>query len=692
MPSRVTTRHGAYVHCRGFHSGLPWFSFWLRCLGEQLHREATENSGRTARRLVYGWLVPDEDSNTPAPDWNAVLASAIEDGLVPENADPVSLWPVLRNAAQEKDGDDKHLLEVLMQICSFYPRPEDWVVPYGPMLELREGRTATPSDLGDDTLAILVDVVATLPSPSLRARVYDVLALRASGRERVERLLQHLQSLSEVAIEANRWFGHDEAAFDRGLLVARRLGGATATSLTQLESKLVEAFSASTDAQLRLGISRLLAKHQLARESAITIASALEAAANDESSELQRALLEASADWFLYGGDAVSRHRRTLEVVLSLQAEAEQTSDRDGLSGKARSSHLYERALQVLRTIPRKIRDDLGIGPLTAEFARRIREGGAASLGSMHVFESDSINLSEIGSQARNAVRDLPPLDALAAFAGMIPLASVDAIKKQAEELLEEHPLQTLFTTVHYARDGRVVHRSSNEADPNQFGVDPVVWGQMIQTFDFRVTIVTQGLLAPAWRSIATDHLFALGDFYQIVRNSPIVPADRERLVARGLYLGYDGDFASAAQLLTPQLENMVRLHLANAGESTSTVDGDAIEQEVGLSALMARPAVEDIFGADLSFEIRALFCGPLGHNLRNEIAHGLVDDRFAGNPASLYAWWLILRMVFMTFWNSHHDTEAADAREPSSPDSGDLDSDAVIEERDPADESATSS
>jgi hypothetical protein len=40
----------------------------------------------------------------------------------------------------------------------------------------------------------------------------------------------------------------------------------------------------------------------------------------------------------------------------------------------------------------------------------------------------------------------------------------------------------------------------------------------------------------------------------------------------------------------------------------------------------MELPEIETIFGKDLSFEIKALFCDPFGPNLRNELAHGLLD------------------------------------------------------------------
>jgi hypothetical protein len=69
---------------------------------------------------------------------------------------------------------------------------------------------------------------------------------------------------------------------------------------------------------------------------------------------------------------------------------------------------------------------------------------------------------------------------------------------------------------------------------------------------------------------------------------------------------------------------------------------------------------MKTVFGDDLTFEIKALFCDSLGANLRNELAHGLVDHNACNSLHGVYAWWLTLRLVFNTFWNA-----ARQEREP---------------------------
>lgn len=82
----------------------------------------------------------------------------------------------------------------------------------------------------------------------------------------------------------------------------------------------------------------------------------------------------------------------------------------------------------------------------------------------------------------------------------------------------------------------------------------------------------------------------------------------------------------------------------------------------------MENERVVDIFGGDVGFELRALLCGPIGPNLRNEVAHGLIGDSAFSSGVSVYLWWLTLKLVFMPYWNALHDPRAAEAREPAAP------------------------
>lgn len=150
-----------------------------------------------------------------------------------------------------------------------------------------------------------------------------------------------------------------------------------------------------------------------------------------------------------------------------------------------------------------------------------------------------------------------------------------------------------------------------------------------------------------------------------------MVPPNRAVMVGRGLYWGFAGDFGMAAHFLIPQIENIVRYQMKAAGLNTSTANAEGIVNENGLSTLMDVDGVDDVLGADVAFEIKALFCSPFGPNLRNVFAHGLIDDDAFYTIPIVYAWWFMLKLISTPYWNgmveAQRNAQQGSAKPPES-------------------------
>ena len=109
----------------------------------------------------------------------------------------------------------------------------------------------------------------------------------------------------------------------------------------------------------------------------------------------------------------------------------------------------------------------------------------------------------------------------------------------------------------------------------------------------------------------------------------------------------------------------MVRHQLKMNQVTTTSIDREGIETENGLSTLVDLPEVKAIFGEDVTFELKALFCSPYGANLRNEVAHGLIEEDQCFSAHSVYAWWLSLKLAFNTLWNSQRMVEEGEEQQP---------------------------
>jgi hypothetical protein len=73
--------------------------------------------------------------------------------------------------------------------------------------------------------------------------------------------------------------------------------------------------------------------------------------------------------------------------------------------------------------------------------------------------------------------------------------------------------------------------------------------------------------------------------------------------------------------------------------------------EQAGPCPALSFTARMTVVEADLAFEIRALFCDGFGPNLRSELAHGLLDHGALQSAESIYAWWLIFRLIYQQYW-----------------------------------------
>ncbi|MGN7948566.1 DUF4209 domain-containing protein [Microbacterium sp. 22215] len=531
-------------------------------------------------------------------------------------------------------------------------RPNDWGDPY---TTARNVPLKSPVDLTDDDVEVLRGIDLSRLDRRERIRLLDIIAIRGSGRERADAFRRMVAAVADecASVELER---EDIELCERAIEVALRFKGDVGKEGARLESHLVARLLASAIYAEVILISDVLFTHSRARGQAAAIASHLRDLAEGEAPWDGRQLREAAANWHYTIGETSAAFDDTVWIVGSLIAEADAVRS----SRPMHAADALENALKVLRTIPQSERASRGL----AEADKRIKAKIDAANSERHRFlatvRDEKVDVSAAAKRAWTATRGRELEEAVHVLLYQRDLADYAQMRRAGEASSKA----LFFSTVYISADARTIARS----DAGEiYGVPDDVWAQMAEAYDERVGRTVAGHIIPIWQSMRADHALRVDDFRELARVSSIVPAGREYSVARALAYGYDGDFFTAAQLLAPQVENMVRVHLANAGVLTRSYEG-GVQHEVGLSSLMERAEAGSVFGDDLAFEIRALFCGPLGPNLRNEFAHGLVNDSGSGMHASVYAWWLMWKVVNQPFANPLHDVEAAAVREPALP------------------------
>jgi hypothetical protein len=163
--------------------------------------------------------------------------------------------------------------------------------------------------------------------------------------------------------------------------------------------------------------------------------------------------------------------------------------------------------------------------------------------------------------------------------------------------------------------------------------------------------LVVVGAILPALQILQEEHGLRREDMFYMANRSPFVPKGREAAFSLGLDAGFAGDFFTAGHILTPQFEHALRWHLGQRGVMTVTFPQSGVQNAFDLNTLLALPAITTLFDEDTLFDLKNLLTEKAGANLRNELAHGLIEPG-AQAESLVYLWWVALRFVLLPLFD----------------------------------------
>ncbi len=589
--------------------------------------------------------------------YDAILEQSVDSGYVGMNQQ-------LANAARaaEDDGDSARAgaLRLLAEITSMMLTPEDKSAPYRPLVVLSDGRrTMIPDDLSLEAIDLIAELAHEVKNHLLRARLGDLIWMRARKKG---------IAFAHMAIDAYRlhpidhgtWNLDGASCWHRALQLSLLLGKGGGTLSTEIEAALLAAFWKATDfgTPEALWYVRPLYAQKCASGEAGKIAAKFEeiAGEHEASARLQDAFhfFERSADWYERARQSDKQAEMLARIAGVLAAQG------DANSAALARHHFYTKAIAAFREVPVTYRAQHGVDTAIDTLRAKLAVAGSKALGEMQAIRGPVIDLSDATAQAIRLVQGKPPFDALVAFCHFHPLPNQANLLKKAEELLAQSLTRQLFSSVGFADDGRAVTKRDRAMDGADAHAAAVKSGATKACVEI-AAMTAHSMIEPALDTMQLESFLLASDFFILTTYSPLVPRDRVELVAKGLFAGYCRDYEQAIHILVPQFEHMVRMALKGAGSHTTTHDADGIDMEAGLSTLVDRPQMVEVFGEDATFTIRSIMCEQEGPNLRNAVAHGLANSEMCNGKHSVYAWWLILRLVtqsYMAAWAGDTETE----------------------------------
>jgi hypothetical protein len=605
-------------------------------------------------------------------DWKAVLEPTTRKGYP-------AIWQAYSSAAREatEKGRDKQckVFWILADACSMMLTPSSLNEPFKPFAVMRDRRSVMADDFHESDIAFLKEIVNTVDHNFLKARLADLVWLKSTPRD-VSFALKAIDAYRSIPLDVETWIHDGKQCWERALSLAHILGKGSGERLEQMEAVILDAFNNSTaaDAFLSLWLANLLIQNGLGRASSAQVANKLELLAhgftNDTDQDKARKYFLAATDWYKQSSNADKAVEMTVHAAECCVKEATHRISTD-VVGHIVASSFYENAIQMYRLIPRAKRAAHRVDERIEELRVKLSSSGQQSLEAMGVIRSPGVDISDMLQIARDAVTNKSTMDALRAFTGLHRGANSDELRQDVMKKMRQYPLQSLFVSSTFSRDGRVIAKRPSLSLSGDLTEEDetAIRAEMVRDHGILVNIVVPGYILPALDVLILEHRLRESDFIDLALQSPIVPKDRAGLFGRALFAGYDRDFVTASHLLIPQIEHMVRTHLKQSGAQTTNLDKNGIENENGMSTLIDHPNAEGVFGKNVIFELRALFCDSNGPNLRNELAHGLLSEDGCNSVFAVYAWWFALRLVFLAWWNTAHTQKGSAVEKGNSDD-----------------------
>ena len=571
-------------------------------------------------------------------------------------------------------------LSVLKDICTLVvSRDGDLNDPLKPNFIFNGRRSAILEDFDNaDILEFLSDAFNVLTGTSLlKARIGECLwHIRISSRK-IENIRAAIDGYSAFPIEDDdHWHFDREPLLERAIKLSKSIGGGAEDRLDRLEDRLCSTLlvgDLSHEPHWLADISTILLTNALGGNYHLRFAEQFEVwgKACEQAQDFLRAqsYYDHSIRWL------ATNNQNDINDQVALLGDCHYRAgecfrDSGELGVTMRAAAEFEKSIQHFRSLSKEYKSNNILNKVVSA-QHEIRNLNIDVQQYMRRPVEPPEGWRKLKKLAIAQTEHNVPLYALCGLSEMTTHFKYDETRAEDIRTFGQIPFSAMSESVHLSADGRVEARQPRiDALGTTFDEannDHRAWieHEVFKSYQNSVEFITGWMILPAYKRISRKHRIAERYFRAIVSRSTFVPHHRVRHFAKGLSIGFGGELSQAMHLLAPQLEGIVRKHLQECIAITAyTADADKnITRESALGTMMDNhPALcEELYGKDLAYQIRHLFCNNAGPNVRNETAHGFLDDYADQNIYYLYAWCLALRLLFLEFSIPERDLTLGD-------------------------------
>ncbi|HCQ22127.1 MAG: hypothetical protein AN481_17035 [Aphanizomenon flos-aquae LD13] len=516
------------------------------------------------------------------------------------------------------------------------------------------------SNLAEEYLNFLTEIAPEISDPELQARVADILWVK-NGNYQMAQLAVEAYLESAKQLEDPQKWTHCVYRIERSLRLARKINYKPEIVIEYID-EVLNRYQGEDPLWLSIKLHELLQdekninllrKTKLLNTSKYSDLAKKGAIFQEFSKEWDkvRNYWKIKAEWHRIEKNVEKAYTARMLAAETYMKEAEDSLTKHP-TPYFKASHDLQKAFEAFERLQSQGTEEekAVIKNKLEQIHKRLLEYQQKSSNELITISSE-FNISEEVELARSQVKGKEFPEAILALAVLATPPKVSELQKMVEENVV---LSRFFPIVKMNEMGKVVARQNSNDE------EKVIRYEMyVEAIGYQ-KIFAQAFIELARKQIISEHIIQKSEDHKIkesdllplVSNNPFVPSGREHLFVKGLYAGLIGDFITSTHILIPQIENSVRYLLSNRGAITSGIDNknNGIQKEDNLNATLfpsKYPQITSIFDEDTLFDLQGLLIEKSGSNLRNDMAHGLINDNEFSSPIFSYLWWVTLRLCF---------------------------------------------
>ena len=555
-------------------------------------------------------------------------------------AAPISPETLPENALTDSE---RKMLQLLLQLASLGQRYDEKENVFCPWMVWNDGRrTFSLEDMSEDDFLFLKGLSYEKLPLALRARVTDILWVTRknylAGQKAAESYLQLFVNLFDpvqwiVCINSIR----------RAITISAQLGKKEELFLSVCDSAFKKLLELDGRDPLFLSISLIgILSEQKYREADdyLSIADKIIKSAK-ESSFIRKVetAYETKRKLLVWKKDDTAAQSCQIDLARYYEKEADYVIDKD-IQGLFDAVRYLEKCIPIYRN------NSL---PLESERIQRKLLDYKKRIPSAMIPMNVTIRSDGLYQQVLKNLEDLSFEESIIRLIQSTSFFTKDFLKKKVLEEQKKFLSKNLFGDSLIDAEGQTIINI-----PPLDIADPEKDLQLLEMHMHKAALDLElyaGETVLRWsiEKLKQDFEFECNDLMFLVKNNPIIPEGREEIFCQALYMGLRGDYYTALHILAPQTENLFRHIAKSVGGLVITFEDDHTSKSKTLTSVFDIPELVDCYDPDYLFLFKGLMNERSGANIRNEIAHGIMDPGKGNSGIGIYFVCAVLKLCSYT-------------------------------------------